>query len=131
MDKYSKEILRIWISLVYLLFGFSQLFDPVSLVWWLPEWISVFPVDANIFIYANWGFEVILWLLLIFWFQTRIVALLMSIHMLIMVIHVWNQVWYNGTFVRDFWILVANVVIFLNGKDSLCLDTKLSKKEAN
>jgi len=127
MDKYSKEILRIWISLVYLWFGFSQLFDPVSWIWWLPEWISVFPIDANIFIYANWGFEVILWLLLIFWFQTRIVALLMSIHMLIMVIHVWNQVWYNETFVRDFWILVANVVIFLNGKDSLCLDTKISK----
>jgi len=39
--------------LVYLWFGFAQLLDPVVWQSWLPKWIDVFPVDPNVFIYAN------------------------------------------------------------------------------
>jgi len=127
MEKYSKEILRIWTAIVYLWFGFSQLIDPGFWSSWLPKWVDSFPIDTNMLIYINWWVEVVLWLFLILWFKTRIAALLMSIHMLAIL---WD-IWYNanpGIFVRDFWILVATFVVFLNWKDSLSLDSKISNK---
>jgi len=123
MNNYSKEILRVWISSVYLWFGFSQLFDPMTWTAWLPSWVYSLPFDATTFIYMNWWVEVILWIILLIWFKTKLIALLLSIHMTVILFHVW----YNDIFVRDFWILIATFVIFLNGKDSLCLDTKMSK----
>jgi uncharacterized membrane protein YphA (DoxX/SURF4 family) len=117
LENYSKEILRIGITLVYIWFGLSQLITPSSWIGYLPTWIYSIPIDITYFIYVNGGIEIILGILILLGFKVRILALILSLHMLLIMFHLG----YNDILIRDFGILIGTFVIYLNGTDKWCL----------
>jgi uncharacterized membrane protein YphA (DoxX/SURF4 family) len=120
LENYSKEILRIGTTLVYLWFGFFQLINPSSWIGYLPSWVYSLGVETIYFIYLNGIIEVALGLFLLIGFKVRISALLLTIHMSLIMIHLG----YNDILIRDFGILIATFVVYLNGKDKLCLENR-------
>ncbi|MEK6856700.1 MAG: hypothetical protein AABX49_01665, partial [Nanoarchaeota archaeon] len=68
-------------------------------------------------------FEVVFGLLLLIGLFTKIVSLILALHLLVISF----SLGYNDIAVRDFILSLATFSIFLNGKDKLCLDKKLFK----
>ena len=113
--KYSPIVLRISIALVFLWFGFNQLFYTESFFGYLPHWVSSF--NPSLFIILNGSLEVILGILLILGIFTRFSALILAIHLL----GIMFSLGYNEIAVRDFGLALATFAIFLNGEDDWCL----------
>lgn len=138
--QYAPIILRIGISLVFLWFGLTQLINPESFLGYVPDWLSPhstemmhehpfqslhnLPLNSHIIIMGNGAFETIFGLLLLFGLFTRISALLLAIHLLIITI----GLGYNDIAVRDFGLVIATISIFLNGEDEFSLDKKVRRK---
>lgn len=124
---YAPVVVRIGIALVFLWFGVSQLLNAADWTSWLPEYALNFPLSAETLVYLNGAFETLLGLMLLFGLGTRIVAILLSIHMA----HIISVVGYSEIGIRDFGIFAAVLSVAFAGEDELSLDKKLrSKKEA-
>jgi uncharacterized membrane protein YphA (DoxX/SURF4 family) len=121
---YAPAVVRVGMSLVLLWFGYSQLVDTPIWVAWLPAWTSALPVAAETLIRINGIFEVVFGLALLVGFYTRVVALLLALHMVNIVI----TVGYNATGVRDFGLAVAMIGVFLYGPDRFTLDSFLAAR---
>lgn len=69
-------------GIVFLWFGFSQIFDSINWVVWVPEWASnlINSPPALIVILNGW-FEIILGSLLIFNLFIRFSSLVLTIHL--------------------------------------------------
>lgn len=138
--EYAPIILRIGLSIVFLWFGISQLINPESFIGYVPEFLYDHPNDMNhehplqlahnlpltshMIIMGNGAFETIFGLLLLLGMFTRISALLLAIHLLIITI----GLGYNDIAVRDFGLVIATISIFLNGEDKFLLDKKMKRK---
>ena len=122
---YAPVIVRIGMSLVFLWFGFNQLVDSQSWLGWLPDWAYALPLGPLTLIFLNGLFEVILGGLLLAGLFTRIVAILLSLHLIGIAI----AVGYNDVAIRDAGLSLATFSVFLQGPDMLCLDTKWRKRE--
>jgi uncharacterized membrane protein YphA (DoxX/SURF4 family) len=85
--------------------------------------VSSLPISETTFVYLNGWFELVFGTLLIIGFHTRIVAFLLSVHLLGIVF----TVGYNEIGVRDFGLTVALISIFLHGPSDWSLDAKLKK----
>jgi uncharacterized membrane protein YphA (DoxX/SURF4 family) len=120
LDKYSAPVLRISVSLVFLWFGISQLTSPSDWTVFLPSWTSSLLISQNVIIYFNGTFEVILGLALILGIWTRLIALVLSLHLFSITL----ALGYGPLAVRDFGLALATFSIFLNGADWLCLIRK-------
>ncbi len=110
MKKYSSLILRIGIGLVIIWFGTQQLINPASWYGFLPTWTNNIPVSHTAFIYLNGWFEVCFGILLILGLYTKIVAGLLTLHLLGIVF----SVGYSPIGVRDFGLTIALLSIFLS-----------------
>lgn len=121
-SNYSPNILRIGISLVFLWFGINQVLDPSYFTNYLPDFILNFSNPVN-FVIFNGIFEVIFGILLLLGLFTRLVSIILTLHLLGIIF----SLGYNEISVRDFGLMISSFVIFLNGKDSWCLDRKLFK----
>jgi len=124
MEKWSQIALRVGLGLVMIWFALQQLRDPLPWVSYLPLWTKNMPITQVTFIYLNGWFELTFGILLIAGFYTRIVALLLSLHMLGIVL----TIGYNEIGVRDFGLAAALVSIFLYGPSSFSLDKFFSKR---
>lgn len=116
LQKYGPVVLRISISLVFLWFSISQFMAPDEWIGYLPDFLAS-TSQPLFFIYANATVELVLGILLIIGFFTRVVALLLSIHLLSITI----ALGYNAIAVRDLGLTLATFSIFLNGPDAWCL----------
>lgn len=123
MMEWSPVVLRIGLALVMLWFGSQQITNPTGWVAYLPSWIHILPLTPIQFIYMNGWFEVILGFLLLIGFFTRIIALLLVLHMAGIVM----TVGYNEIGIRDFGILTGLFSLFLHGKTSHSVDSLMSK----
>ena len=121
-SNYSPNILRIGVSLVFLWFGINQVLDPNYFTSYLPDFILNFSNPVN-FVIFNGIFEVIFGILLLLGLFTRLVSIILTLHLLGIIF----SLGYNEISVRDFGLMVSSFVVFLNGKDSWCLDRKLFK----
>lgn len=122
--KFAPIIVRIGLSLVFLWFGAQQMMEPNAWTGLIPNWItSVFGISALAFIYFNALFEIIFGLCLLVGFFTRIVALLLALHLL----SIMFTVGYNDVGVRDFGLAMATLSIFLFGADDWSFDKVLRK----
>ena len=122
LQKYSPILLRLSISLVFLWFGITQLTSPTYLISYLPNFI----LNSNyssLFILLNGIFETLLGLFLLLGLFTRIVSLILTLHLLVITL----SLGYNDIAIRDFGLTLATLAIFLHGKDNLCLDNKVFK----
>ncbi len=127
MQKWAPVILRFGMGLVMLWFALQQLGSPTAWVGYLPEWTKNLPISQIDFIYINGWFELTFGALLIAGFYTRIVALLLSLHLLGIVF----SVGYSPIGVRDFGLTIALFSIFLSGPSDWSLDKFFEKMAKN
>ncbi len=118
--EYAPAILRISVSLVFLWFGFTQLFHPSSWVSYLPQWTGKFIISQTTIVILNALFEIFFGILLLIGFYTRLSALLLGVHLLGITL----SIGLNATGIRDFGLTFATLAIFLYGPDKLTLDYK-------
>ncbi|MBI2045076.1 DoxX family membrane protein [Candidatus Pacearchaeota archaeon] len=123
IEKYSKPILRISLSLVFLWFGFQQITSPESWDSFVPGFLISMGIAAKTLVTGNAILELTLGLFLLFGIRVRLSALILSLHL-------FGIAFFMGidpTGVRDFGLATATFAIFLNGADQYCLDKKFSK----
>lgn len=109
-------ILRLGLASVFLWFGFSQLFNGIAWVGWVPEWAVAFSnLPPAMIVLGNGLFEVISGTLLGMGLWVRPVALLLAIHMAVIVSHIGL----TAIGVRDFGLTLATIALMLlgDGKD--------------
>jgi len=82
--------------------------------------VALSHMSATILVFFNAVFELVFGILLAFGWQTRIVSLLLALHLFdIMYVVGYGQI---GT--RDFGLAVATFVVFMYGPDVLCVQRK-------
>ncbi len=122
LKKYAMPVLSYGLAAVFLWFGINQLINPNNFIGYLPQLIFDSGY-AKTFVIANGIFEIIASIMLITGLFTRWVALLLALHLMAITL----ELGYGEVAVRDFGLSIATFVIFLNGPDQLCLDTRLKK----
>jgi len=123
LEKFSKPVLRMGLSLVLLWFGFQQITSPENWAGFIPQFIISMGTAAKTMVIGNAIFELTLGLFLITGLYTRFASALLGIHILGITI----SMGMTPTGIRDFGLFVASLVIFLNGPDKYCLDKKFEK----
>lgn len=107
-------VLRFGLAGVFLWFGFSQLFDGLNWVAWIPEWATtLIPLPPAMIVLLNGLFEVFFASLLALGIWQKYVPFILFGHILLVVI----AVGYNATGVRDFGLAMATLSFALQNKD--------------
>ena len=137
--KYSTDIVRIAVSMVFLWFGISQLLDPESFLGYIPQWLYqqqpqmmmhgfMQLIAVPNFVYAlimlNGIFETIFGALLLAGFYTRLSAFLLALHLF----GIAFSLGYNDIAIRDFGLALATASLVFSGAGELSMDHKLSEK---
>lgn len=103
-------VLRLGLAPVFLWFGFSQLFDGLAWVGWVPAWaVPLLHLPPAMIVLGNGLVEVILGSLLAMGFLTPIVALLLGLHMALITI----DIGLTAIGVRDFGLTLATLALAL------------------
>lgn len=104
------HVLRISIALIFLYFGFSQLFDSLRFVDMVPTWATnIIPIPPAMVIMGNGIFEVILGSLLAMNLFTRLVSAILALHLLPII----YEFGFTQTGMRDLCIALSSFSIFL------------------
>ncbi len=118
LEPYSPSLLRFGMSAVILWFGIQQLLHASAWTAYVPDSaVAISHLSAVTLVYFNGTFELVFGLLLLFGWQTRIAALLLSLHLF----DIMYVVGYGEIGVRDFGLAVATLSVFMNGPDLLCV----------
>lgn len=121
LELYSPVILRLGMSLVMLWFSLQQFMHTQSWIAYVPDSaVTLTHMSAMTLVHVNAIFELVFGVLLVFGFQTRIVALLLSLHLF----GIMYTIGYTEIGVRDFGLAVALFSIFMHGPDVLCVQKK-------
>jgi uncharacterized membrane protein YphA (DoxX/SURF4 family) len=115
----APTFLRICMSLVILWFGIQQVTDAPSWLAYLPSWTTNLPISQTTIVYLNGTFEIIFGLFLLIGFYTRIVALILALHLL----DIAYTVGYDAIGIRDLGLALSTLTVFLNGADAFSFDT--------
>ena len=92
------NILRVGLGLTILWFGISQLVNPNEWIGYLPEWaFSISVISTITFVILNGIFETLTAAMLITNQYSKLSAILLSIHMIVIVFHLG----YNDIAIRD------------------------------
>ncbi len=123
VELYAPSILRYGMAAVILWFSLQQLIHADAWTAYVPDSIvSLSHMSAVTLVYFNALFELVFGVMLLFGWQTRISALLLSLHLF----DIMWVVGYGEIGVRDFGLAVATLVVFMNGPDLLCIQKKKS-----
>jgi uncharacterized membrane protein YphA (DoxX/SURF4 family) len=124
-SRYAPSIARFGVGIVFFIFGIDQLVNPENWVIWLPSFIYGFGIDVINLIYVNGVFDLVIGVLLLAGIYTRIISFIGILHLLGVIL----SMGYNEVAVRDLGILLVLISIFLQGSDSLCIESlKRTKK---
>lgn len=118
IQKFAPVVLRVGIAVVFFYFGFSQLLEPSKWISFLPSWTSMLPISEIKFVLVNGLFEVIGAFLLLFGAYTRIIALLLALHLF----GITFSLGLSPIAVRDFGLSIATLCICLFGAGRLSYD---------
>jgi len=124
-EKLSAPILRISLSLVFLYFGFQQVYSPDNWISFVPEFVTGFGLSVNNIVMVNGIMELILGIFMLIGLYTRFASFILSVHLLGIAV----SVGFVPTGVKDFGLALATFVVFLNGADKYTLDKKMIKKK--
>ena len=123
----ASAVLRYGIAAVILWFSLQQFIHNSAYIGFIPDSIvSLTHISANILVFFNAMFELIFGLLLVFGWQTRIVATLLALHMF----DIMWVVGYGDIGVRDFGIAIGILVVAMNGTDVFCIQQKRKIEES-
>lgn len=102
------HILRIGLALLFLWFGFSQLFDGLSWVAWVPDWASeLLHIPPAMIVLLNGLLEVVLGALLAMNLCVRIVAAILAAHLALITL----EIGMTAIGVRDFGLTIATLAL--------------------
>ncbi len=122
LEVYAPSVLRYGMAAVILWFGSQQFLHTDSWTAYIPDSVlAITHLSASTLVYFNAVFELVFGILLVFGWQTRIVALLLSLHLF----DIMYVVGYGEIGVRDFGLAVATLVVAMNGPDVLCVQKNL------
>lgn len=103
-------ILRLGLAALFLWFGFSQLFDGLNWVGWVPAWaVEVLNIPPAMIVLGNGAFEVVLGGFLAFNVWTRWAALALALHLAVITV----EIGMNEIGVRDFGLTMATLALAL------------------
>jgi len=122
--RYGPIVLRYALALVFLWFGINQLLSPSDWTGWVPASIAKI-IDPSIIVHINGVAEIILGLLLILGIFTRIVALLLAIHLF----GIATTIGINTIGIRDFGLSFATLSLAFMNPDAWCLEHKWRKSK--
>lgn len=117
-EKYNKLTLRLGISLVFLYFGFQQVYNPDKWISFVPSFFEGGFLSANNFVVLNGIVELTLGLFLIIGLYVRFSSFILALHLF----GIAFSIGLTPTGVRDFGLAVATTVLFLYGPDRFSLD---------
>ena len=121
IEFYAPSLLRYGMAAVILWFSFAQFSNASQWTAYVPDSVvSMTGINAIILVYFNATFELIFGTLLVFGWQTRIVALLLAAHLF----DIMYVVGYGEIGVRDFGLAIGTLVVCMNGADALCIQPK-------
>ncbi len=124
-EEYGKILLRISLSLVFLWFGFNQIYAPGEWIGYVPSFLTSF-FSANTIILSNGIFEVVLGLMLLTGMYVRFSAALLGLHL----INISFSLGFSAVAVRDFGLSLATIALFLQGPDAWSLDAYFTRKKS-
>ena len=124
LEEYAKPLLRIGMSLIFLYFGFNQMTSPDIWAGFVPNFALYLGLTAKNIVMINSIFELVFGLLLLVGLFTRIVSLMLALHLFTISL----SLGFNSLGVRDFGLAIGNLTVFLGGRDKYCLDNKLFSK---
>lgn len=121
--EYAPLFVRLGVGFVFLLLGIQQFLFTEQWTSWLPEWLVKALPDSALavrVILINAAIDSVLGLALLLGIFTRIVAILMIIHL----VGVLLALGYNDIAIRDLGILLAAIAVAIHGPDRWCLETR-------
>ncbi len=123
MTNKSLILLRfVWVAL-FAWFGTEQLLHPEAWAVNLPEWTGYLPIPAEALVQLNGWIEIVLATALLIGVHTRLVAVLLSFHLLSIAIEMGGAIG-----MRDMTLALMGLAIALNPPDDWTLDAKFKKK---
>lgn len=125
--KYVPIFLRISLSLVFLWFGYANIFNYEIFLKYIPSFVYSLPLSLREVLFINGVFDIVFGLFLLVGFYTRISALLLSFQILAITYFVG----YNGATIGNIGLFLATISIFINGFDEWCIDKKLKSRKLN
>ena len=120
MHMFAPVVLRFGLVALFLWFGLSQVTAPAAWTSWLPTWTSSLPIAPQQLVLLNGGFEVVFGVLLAIGYWTRLVALVLAIHLFVIAF----EIGYNDIGVRDFVLGVCTFSLALFIPDRFTADTR-------
>ena len=118
-------VIRIGLALVFLFFGIDKFINPFIWIGWVPKWLlALLPISQYAFIYTQGAFQVILGIILLLGFFTRIAAIVAAIFMAAVVF----TVGFNDLGIRDTAIFSMALALALSKNYPLSLDSYIHKK---
>ncbi len=121
LEKYATGVLRIGLAIVILWFSTQQFIHTEYWTAYVPDYVVLMSgLSSMTLVYFNAIFELIFGIMLVFGIQTRISALLLSLHLF----EIMFVVGYGETGVRDFGLALALFVVYMNGSDIFCIQQK-------
>ena len=117
LSRFAPVVLRLGLSAVVAWFGASQLMSPAQWISIVPAWaLGISHLSANTIVFLNGCFEVVAALLLAVGIFVRWVALLLSVHLIVIT----ADLGLSAIGVRDFGLAIALFSVFLSGTDDFC-----------
>ncbi|MEN9614362.1 MAG: hypothetical protein RLZZ347_669 [Candidatus Parcubacteria bacterium] len=127
-ERHSNVVLRLGMAIVILWFGIQQVLYVGLWTAYIPDSVvTMTHLSAVTLVYLNALFELLFGTLMLFGWQTRLSALLLSLHLF----DIMWVVGYGEIGVRDFGLAVAILVVSLNGPDLLCVQNKEESHTSN
>jgi uncharacterized membrane protein YphA (DoxX/SURF4 family) len=127
IEKFAIPVLCVTMGLVFLYFGFQQIYSPDNWATFVPDFLSIGAMTLNNWVMLNGVLELTLGLFLIMGLYTRFSALILSLHLLFIAF----SIGFNPLGVRDFGLAIATFVIFLSGAHPYGIDAKVSNKSSH
>lgn len=104
------HVLRLGLAAMFLWFGFSQLFDSLNWVGYVPDWaVSLLHIPPAFIVMANGTLEVVAGALLAAGLLVRPVALILALHLIVITI----EIGLTAIGVRDFGLTMATFALAL------------------
>jgi len=114
--EYAMSLVRYGLGIVFLLFGYDQIFNPSNWIAWFPQNLVNYIVYVGIF-------NLVVGLFLVLGLFTRVVALLAALHLIGVIV----TIGYGEVAIRDFGLLLGAFAVLFYGADRLSLDLKYRK----
>lgn len=118
-------ILRLGLAAVFIWFGYSQITNNAMWLRLVPEWASSIMAAETIVMMNGW-FEVVMGALLALGIFTRVVALILALHLIPII----SALGYSANAVRDFGLAVSMLSLVFSGSGTYAVSFGSKPKQA-